>query len=255
MCFSDKIYLVSGAGQGIGLAVCEALIGKGASVFAIDLKDERLKSAADRLGESYWPERVDVSEHEAVEAAVERAVKRYGRIDGLVNAAGLLRMGTLTDLSEQDWRATFAVNSDGIFSLSTCVARQMKRQGGGVIVTVASNASGTPRHSMGAYAASKAAAVMITKTLGLELAGDHIRCNIVSPGSTDTAMQRQLWVDENGEQAVIDGDLTKHRLGIPLGKIAQPDDVAGAVLFMLSDRAGHITMQEICVDGGATLGS
>ncbi|MDF2662679.1 MAG: 2,3-dihydro-2,3-dihydroxybenzoate dehydrogenase, partial [Paenibacillus sp.] len=124
----------------------------------------------------------------------------------------------------------------------------------GSIVTVGSNAAGVPRMQMSAYAASKAAVTMFTKCMGLELARYRIRCNIVSPGSTDTEMQRSLWTDEHGAEAVIAGALDSYRLGIPLGKLAAASDIAEAVIFLASDLANHITMHDLCVDGGATLG-
>lgn len=107
---------------------------------------------------------------------------------------------------------------------------------------------------MAAYAASKAASTMFTKCLGLELAQYNIRCNIVSPGSTDTEMQWSLWSDENGAQAAIAGSPEAFKVGIPLKKIATPSNISDAVLFLVTDRANHITMNDICVDGGATLG-
>lgn len=94
---------------------------------------------------------------------------------------------------------------------------------------------------------------MFTKCLGLELARSGVRCNIVAPGSTDTAMQRALWTDPGAEARVIDGDPSTYRTGIPLGRIAEPADIADAVAFLASDRARHITLQELYVDGGATL--
>lgn len=106
---------------------------------------------------------------------------------------------------------------------------------------------------MAAYAASKAAAAMFTKCLGLELARSGVRCNVVAPGSTDTPMQRALWNGPDAEQRVIDGDPSTYRTGIPLGRIADPADIAETVAFLASDRARHITMQELYVDGGATL--
>ena len=95
---------------------------------------------------------------------------------------------------------------------------------------------------------------MFTKCLGLEYARYHIRCNVVSPGSTDTEMQRLLWKDDQGAVPIIEGAPDSFRVGIPLGKIALPSDIADAVVFLVSDRAGHLTMQDVCVDGGATLG-
>jgi 2,3-dihydro-2,3-dihydroxybenzoate dehydrogenase len=124
----------------------------------------------------------------------------------------------------------------------------------GSIVTVSSNAGHMPRTDMAAYASSKAAATMFTKCLGLELAQFGIRCNIVAPGSTNTEMLKLLWQDEKGEENVIKGSLETYKTGIPLHKIATPSDIAEAVLFLSSDKAGHITMNSLCVDGGATLG-
>jgi 2,3-dihydro-2,3-dihydroxybenzoate dehydrogenase len=108
---------------------------------------------------------------------------------------------------------------------------------------------------MAAYGASKAAAASFTKTLALELAGRGVRCNVVEPGSTDTPMLRSMWHDEQGPQRTLAGNPQEFRLGIPLGKLAQPSDIADAVIFLLSDMAGHITMHELCVDGGAALGA
>jgi 2,3-dihydro-2,3-dihydroxybenzoate dehydrogenase len=108
---------------------------------------------------------------------------------------------------------------------------------------------------MGGYAASKAASAMLTRCLGLELAAHGIRCNTVSPGSTDTPMLRAMWQNGNGARDTIAGSLDHHRLGIPLGKLGQSEDVANAVAFLASDEASHITLQDLCVDGGASLGS
>lgn len=138
--------------------------------------------------------------------------------------------------------------------MSRAVARRMIRRRAGTIVTVSSNAAYVPRMRMAAYAASKAASTAFTKCLGLELAEYGIRCNVVSPGSTDTPMLRGMWTDESGPRATIDGSLEAYRAGIPLRKLARPEDVAEAVAFLVSDRASHITMHDLCVDGGATLG-
>jgi 2,3-dihydro-2,3-dihydroxybenzoate dehydrogenase len=108
---------------------------------------------------------------------------------------------------------------------------------------------------MAAYAASKAAAVAYTRCLGLEVAAAGVRCNVVSPGSTDTPMLRGLWHCEADRSATVDGDLGRHRLGIPLRRVADPTDIAAAVVFLLSDAARQITLHELTVDGGAGLGA
>ncbi|CAM5269450.1 2,3-dihydro-2,3-dihydroxybenzoate dehydrogenase OS=Streptomyces microflavus OX=1919 GN=dhbA_1 PE=3 SV=1 [Streptomyces microflavus] len=145
------------------------------------------------------------------------------------------------------------MNTTGVFHVSQSVAPLMVTRKSGCIVTVGSNAAGIPRTGMAAYAASKAAAAMFTRCLGLELPRSGVRCDIVAPGSTDTAMQRALWTDPGAEARVIDGNPSTSRTGIPLGRIAEPADIADAVAFLASDRARHITLQELYVDGGATL--
>lgn len=253
---TTKVALVTGAAQGIGAAVVRALADT-VRVAALDVQAEKLSALVSDLGPRWEHVRafgVDVRDSAAVEAVVERVERELGPIGILVNVAGVLRPGPAIALSDEDWETTFAVNTQGVFHVSRAVARRMVPRKGGVIVTVASNASGTPRMNMAAYAASKAASAMFTKCLGLELAQHNIRCNIVSPGSTDTAMQRALWTDERGGEATIQGSLETFRLGIPLRRLATPADIADAVVFLTSDQARHITLHDLCVDGGATLG-
>ncbi|STM59390.1 2,3-dihydroxybenzoate-2,3-dehydrogenase [Escherichia coli] len=131
---------------------------------------------------------------------------------------------------------------------------QFRRQRGGAIVTVASDAAHTPRIGMSAYGASKAALKSLALSVGLELAGSGVRCNVVSPGSTDTDMQRTLWVSDDAEEQRIRGFGEQFKLGIPLGEIARPQEIANTILFLASDLASHITLQDIVVDGGSTWG-
>ncbi len=167
----------------------------------------------------------------------------------------MLRLGPIVELTDDDWASVFAVNTAGVFYMSRSVARRMVPRQRGSIVTVASNAGSVPRMQMGAYAASKAATVSLTKVLGLELAGSGIRCNVVSPGSTETPMLQGMWDDDAAARATLDGSLEAYRVGIPLRRVASPADVAEAVVFLASERAGHITMHDLCVDGGAALGA
>ena len=252
-----KIAIVTGGAQGIGESVVRALSECGVVVAAIDYNSAKLTNLVNKLkseGCNVEAFPVDVSDSKAVDAVVDLIERDIGPVDILVNVAGVLHMGTIGSLSDKDWEKTFAVNSTGVFNVSRAVSKYMIHHLKGSIVTVASNASKVPRISMAAYAASKAASTMFTKCLGLELAQYNIRCNIVSPGSTDTEMQRVLWKDENGAQDAIVGSPEAFKIGIPLKKIATPSNIADAVLFLVSDRASHITMNDICVDGGATLG-
>ncbi|PWV93787.1 2,3-dihydro-2,3-dihydroxybenzoate dehydrogenase [Paenibacillus cellulosilyticus] len=253
-----KVALVTGAAQGIGAAVAQVLAEQGAVIAAVDRDAEgvghlvrELQDKGCRRSRAYS---ADVSNLAAIEEIVDAIERDTGPIEILVNVAGVLRMGAIATLNEDDWRATFDVNTNGVFFVSRTVARRMIPRQSGAIVTVSSNASGVPRMKMAAYAASKAASTMFTKCLGLELSQYHIRCNIVSPGSTDTAMQRLLRKDDSGPSMVIMGSQADYRLGIPLQKIASPRDIAEAAAFLVSDNASHITMHDLCVDGGATLG-
>ncbi|MFE7577371.1 2,3-dihydro-2,3-dihydroxybenzoate dehydrogenase [Streptomyces sp. NPDC057521] len=257
---SGRLALVTGAGRGIGEAVVRALVARGCRVLATDAAPEGVDALAREFGESSVVARaLDVTDAAAVEALVAEAEDTLGTLDIAVNVAGILRCSPVTELTDEDWRATFAVNTDGVFHVSRSVAGRMADRGAGSIVTVASNAAGIPRTTMAAYAASKAASVMFTKCLGLELAPRGVRCNTVSPGSTLTDMQRGMWPageahdDGPAAQRVIAGDLASYRTGIPLGRIAEPSDIAEAVAFLVSDRARHITLHDLYVDGGATL--
>lgn len=231
----DQVAVVTGSARGIGAAVVRSLTAHGARVVGIDVTGGG----------------VDVRDRAAVEAFVAEVEAGTGPIGILVNVAGILRTGAVTELTDDEWNDVFAVNATGVFICCRAVARRMIPRRSGAIVTVASNAATVPRRHMSAYAASKAASTQFTRCLGLELAEHGIRCNVVAPGSTDTAMQRAMWTPDVGEAEIVGGSLAAHRLGIPLGRMARPEDVADAVSFLVSARAAHITMQSLYVDGGA----
>lgn len=256
--FHGRLAVVSGAAQGIGAALARSLADQGCRVAALDLRADGLQQLAlhapAHADGRIIPLPLDIRDGAAVEQAVARIEDEIGAIDMLANVAGVLRLGTVEQLSDEDWLQSFAVNTHGVFFLSRAVARRMQARRRGGIVTVGSNAAEVPRTQMAAYAASKAATTQFSKCLGLELAEFGVRCNIVSPGSTDTAMQRQLWSDDAIPPAILQGSLEQYRTGIPLQRIAAPQDVANAALFLLSDQARHITLHNLYVDGGATLG-
>jgi 2,3-dihydro-2,3-dihydroxybenzoate dehydrogenase len=252
------VAVVTGAAGGIGSAVVNALAERGARVAAVDLDAEGLEkivATGDAGGLVITGYPSDVTDTRRLSATIDAIERVVGPIAILVNAAGIMRTAPILDLSDEDWSAVLAVNTTGVFAASRAVARHMLPRRRGCIVTVASNAATAPRMGMAAYCASKAASTMVTKCLGLELARYRIRCNIVSPGSTDTAMLRSLWTDDSGPETTLSGSTDQFRLGIPLGRIATPSDIANAVAFLASDEARHITMHNLCVDGGATLGS
>ncbi len=245
--FKGRVALVTGAAGGIGEAVVRQLLAEGARVVAADLHPVGARHA------DFRPAALDVTDAAAVERLVDEVERDFGAIDFGVSVAGILSTDNVFDTSDETWRRVFAVNADGVFHFGRAVGRRMKERRRGAIVTVSSNAGGVPRQNMAAYAASKAAATMFTRCLGLELAPHGVRCNIVAPGSTRTAMLESMWQDEADAAALIAGQPERFKAGIPLGKLAAPDDVAAAVLFLLSAKANHITMADLYVDGGATL--
>ncbi|MGD9739001.1 MAG: 2,3-dihydro-2,3-dihydroxybenzoate dehydrogenase [Bauldia sp.] len=250
---AGKIALVTGAAGGIGTALVAALSAEGASIVAVDRSETGLAALAGRMRPTIQTRAVDLCDAAAVDALVESVEREIGPVEFGVSVAGILTTTTIVETTNEAWGEAFAVNAGAVFALGRALARGMIPRRRGSIVTVGSNAGAVPRQGMAAYAASKAAASMFTRCLGLELARYGIRCNVVAPGSTRTPMLDALWASGGSEEASVGGSLETFRNGIPLGRIAEPDAIADAIVFLLSDRARHITMQELIVDGGASL--
>lgn len=251
-----SVAVVSGAASGIGAEVVRGLAARGIGVAAIDQDVARLTETVDALASTgavrAFP--ADVRQTDKVERAIDDIESDFGAIAYLVNAAGILRPDGASTVSDEDWEDSLAVNAGGVVRLSRAVCARMIPRRVGSIVTVTSNAAVVPRMGMAAYAASKAASKAYTRCLGLELAPLGIRCNTVSPGSTDTPMLHGLHTGADAAVVSVSGRPDEFRLGIPLGKVAHPRDIAAGVLFLLSDDAGHITLHDLTIDGGATLG-
>lgn len=240
---TGRIALVTGASGGIGRSIGSSLAASGATVAALDIDTDNAPAETARAFG------VDVRDADGIASVVDEIERDLGPIDLLVNAAGVLHARQAVETTAEDWDRVFAINTRGVFTVSRLVAARMIPRRRGAIVTVSSNAGAVPRHGMAAYGASKAAATMFTRTLGLELAEHGIRCNVVSPGSTRTPMLTALGSDE---QVAIAGSPSAFKTGIPLGRIADPGDIASVVVFLLSDDARHVTMAEWIVDGGAS---
>ncbi len=254
MKFEGKTVWVTGAAQGVGLCISQLLYEKGATVIALDKAFYGPQKKEYEQDYGFVTHAIDISDAQEVQSVCDALLVSYG-IDILINAAGILRMGETNELSLDDWQACFDVNVSGAFYLMQALMPVFKKQKTGNIVNIASNAGHVPRKGMLAYCASKAALISLSHNLALELAPFSVRCNCVSPGSTDTPMLHAMLNDKSAYAATILGQAERFKLGIPLKKIAQVEEVANTVLFLASDLASHITMQDIVVDGGATLGA
>ena len=245
---------ITGAASGIGAATALRLARRGPVALA-DRDADGLVATARAVAEaggSATSHVLDVTDATAVAAALDAAENAGGPVDALAHCAGILVAGPVLDAAAEDWAAALAVNLTGTVNVLTAAARRMAERGAGAAVVVGSNAGNGPRVGLGAYGASKAAAHSATLTLALELAGSGVRINVVAPGSTATPMQTAFGGAAAAE-AAITGDLARHRLGIPLGRIADADDIAGAIDYLLSPDARHVTAQVLTVDGGATV--
>ncbi|MHA7593007.1 2,3-dihydro-2,3-dihydroxybenzoate dehydrogenase [Yersinia ruckeri] len=246
MDFTAKRVWVTGAGQGIGFETAKLFGELGADVLGLD-------KAFPNGNYPFTTVVVDISQPAQVADVCEHLLEDVPRVDVLVNAAGILRLGDIEALGLDDWQQCFDVNVSGAFYILRHLIPYFKQQGAGTVVSIGSNAAHVPRMQMAAYCASKAALTSFSHCVGLELAPYGVRCNLVSPGSTDTPMQRGMWQAADAEQRTIAGFPQQYKLGIPLGKIATPQEIAHTVAFLASDLASHITLQDIVVDGGATL--
>ena len=255
----SELYVVTGAARGIGAMISQKLLELGHQVIGIDkisdtMQWEILSNRDLCSADNFESIIADISDTESLVDKIKHCKFSNRTISGLVNAAGILEMGSLLNTTREQWLKNLEINFLGPALLSQWIAQQMLPNRSGVIVSISSNAALIPRMNMGLYATTKATVSHYFKNLALELAPHGIRCNLVLPGSTLTQMQKQLWSDDQPPKGIVEGNLEQYRNGIPLGQMANPEDIANAVLFLLSDQARQITMHELVVDGGATLG-
>ena len=238
-----KKAIVTGAAQGIGQAIAECLAKAGADVAVVDLEAAR---CADTLQLVEHQQRrglalsADVAQWEAVKGMVDHVMKEWGRVDVLVNNAGITRDGLIVRMKEEDWNAVLQVNLTGTFYCTKAILGSMTKQRYGRIINMASIVGAIGNAGQANYAASKAGVIGFTKSVAREYASRNITVNAVAPGFIDTAMTRDL------NQEVKDTLLQQ----IPLGRLGEPAEVAEAVRFLASDAAGYITGQVFHVNGG-----
>ncbi len=242
-----KVALVTGAARGIGLSVAESLAAEGAVVYLADLDAERVAERAAAVaarGSSARALRLDVTDFEQVEKAVAEIVAREGRIDILVNSAGILRTGPLAESQPSDWEALSAVNVGGVYACSKSVADAMSERRYGKILNLASISALKGGGSVGnaLYGASKAAVVALTKGFAREYGPFGINVNAIAPAVTETPMTG----------AALDAAAVREAIArtIPLGRIAQAHEIANLAVFLVSDLAAYVNGSIVVIDGG-----
>ena len=248
--FGGKVAIVSGAASGIGRVILRRLGEAGARTVIADVDAERSAGVlreATRDGRDVLFVPTDVRDSGQVDGMVGRTIERFGRVDILVHAAGVGVHKEIVDLSDEEWDLQIDVQLRGAFLLSRAIGRRLIEQGqGGRIVLIGSTAGNNARVQSGPHAASKAGAIQLARVMALELGRHRITVNVVSPGLTDIrGISRSVQTPEYQRAFVTQ---------VPLGRLATPDEVAEAVLFMTSERARFITGQVLCVDGGYSAG-
>lgn len=238
---NGKTVVVTGAGGGIGQALARAFAGQGTRVVLLDRDTQRTAPLAESLGGGALALACDLSRPDDVAAAAAK-VEAEGGADILVNNAGILRPGPLESVSEADWSAMLAVNLTGYLAAAQAFGRGMIARGGGALVHVASIAGTQPQPASGAYSASKAAILMLSRQLAFEWGPKGIRSNSLSPGLVRTPLSEPFYKDEKVKAA--------REAMVPMRRIAMPEDMADVALFLASPRASYVTGQDLVVDGG-----
>jgi NAD(P)-dependent dehydrogenase (short-subunit alcohol dehydrogenase family) len=243
--FSGKTAIVTGSGRGIGRVIALGLAEAGASVVLCSRSAAEIEAVADEIrkqGGKALPVVTDLTVHEQLETLVKTTIKEFGRIDILVNNAARSFLRGLLDLREDGWDKCFNTNVKAVWLLSRLVARQMIEQKSGKIINITTVGADKAEAGMAAYGCSKAALKHLTRCMAREWAQLGINVNAVAPGFTRTDFSKPIWSNPDVEKLICNM--------IPKGKIGEPEDVVGAVLFLASSAADYITGDTIYVDGG-----
>ena len=244
----DAVAIITGAGSGIGRATALLFAEEGAKVVVCDIAEEGqkvCKEITEKGGEGVFI-KADVSKAEEVASLIKKTVKKYGTVNILVNNAGIPSHGTVLDISEAEWDRVLNVNLKGAFLCSKYVIPEMIKSGGGVIVNVASVIGLVGGEGEVAYCASKGGLIALTKALALDFADHNIRVNCICPGSVETPMRQRIMAQKTPEER------RAAELKIPIKRVAKPEEIARAILFLASEESSYMTGSVLVVDGGWT---
>ena len=257
MSIQGKSVLVTGSTTGIGEASARAFAAQGARVLVTGRNEERGRAICAEIeadGGTAAFCQADLSDRAQCDRLVSETVQRFGRLDVLVNNAGVLHEGTALTTSDYAWDETLTVNVSSVFFMSRAALKQMSAQGSGCIVNTASEWGLNGEPGFVAYCASKGAVVQMTRCMALDHAAEGIRVNAVCPGETHTEMLDRMLQDQGGD---FDENLRNFAAGIPMRRVATPEEIARSILFLASDDASYVTGTTLVVDGGndATAGA
>ncbi len=244
MRLNDKVAIVTGAGSGMGAAIAETFAREGARVGVLDIDADAAKKVARSIGNTALALGCDVAKSAEIDAAIRSALAAFDRIDILVNNAGVAHVNKpVTEIGEDELDRVLAVNVKGVFLFSQAMVPVFRRRGGGVMINIGSTAGLRPRPGLSAYNATKGAVHTLTQTLAVELAPDKIRVCAIAPVATETPLLPTFLGPAPGQRA-------KFEATVPLGRLAQPQDIANMALFLASDEAAFVTGNIVEVDGG-----
>jgi NAD(P)-dependent dehydrogenase (short-subunit alcohol dehydrogenase family) len=242
----DKIAIVTGAGSGIGRACALALAREGAKVAVVGRRKTRLEEVAREIGNSALVLAADVSKKDEIARVVEHTAANFGGIDVLLNNAGVLHIGTVEQITEAQWDETFNVNVRGLWLLSRGVLPHMRKAGGGSIVNMASVLGINGARNRASYAPSKGAVILLTKCMAIDHGHEHIRVNAICPSFVETDLTAAVVSKAPDPKAVRSERIAAH----PIGRLGQPEDIAGLAVYLASDESSWVTGSVFPVDGG-----